>query len=128
MLDGIPDGWRIAFQDDMCNEIQEEYNKLSDEDKKKVYIVDAKEKFGTLRIHMSHNIYKPIQEILNKYYTISELTCIICGKPATYISTGWIEPYCTKHTEGNISKNYIKVADLIKNKNITITQNDEEGT
>ena len=128
MLDGIPDGWRIAFQDAMCDEIQEEYNKLSDEDKKEVYIVQAKEKFGTLRIYMSHNTCKSIEKIIDKYYTISELTCIVCGKPATYISTGWIEPYCTKHTKGNISKNYIRVADLIKNKNITITQNDEEGT
>ena len=37
-----------------------------------------------------------IQTIINKYEDISYHTCISCGKPAKYLSTGWICPYCEK--------------------------------
>lgn len=33
-------------------------------------------------------------EILGKYADLSRRTCIVCGKPATRITTGWISPYC----------------------------------
>ena len=33
---------------------------------------------------------------INKYEDISYHTCISCGKPAKYLSTGWICPYCEK--------------------------------
>lgn len=35
-----------------------------------------------------------VHDIIRKYEDISERTCIVCGKPATRITTGWICPYC----------------------------------
>ena len=36
-----------------------------------------------------------IEEIIESYSRLSEITCVNCGKPANYISTGWICPWCT---------------------------------
>jgi hypothetical protein len=35
-----------------------------------------------------------IPYIINKYEKLSYKTCIMCGKPAKYITEGWISPYC----------------------------------
>jgi len=35
-----------------------------------------------------------IPDIISKYEKLSYKTCIICGKPAKYMSRGWISPYC----------------------------------
>ncbi len=35
-----------------------------------------------------------VYKIIQKYEYISEKTCIVCGRPATKISTGYISPYC----------------------------------
>ena len=43
------------------------------------------------------NTTTDIQKIIDKYEDISMKTCIVCGKPATYISRGWISPYCDEH-------------------------------
>lgn len=38
-----------------------------------------------------------VQEIIDKYSTLSENICIICGKPDVPITNnGWISPYCKK--------------------------------
>ena len=58
-------------------------------------IVQIKEKYGMLRVY--DNGYKAgskIQDIIAKYEDMSARTCIICGKPATKITTGWISPFC----------------------------------
>ena len=35
-----------------------------------------------------------VYDIVRKYEQISAKTCVVCGKPATKMSTGWISPYC----------------------------------
>lgn len=35
-----------------------------------------------------------VHRIIQKYEYISERTCILCGRPATKISNGWLSPYC----------------------------------
>ena len=35
-----------------------------------------------------------VNDIINKYSDLSSRICINCGKPAKYISKGWISPYC----------------------------------
>ena len=112
MLDGIPDGWRIAFCDRMCDEIQKEYEKLPDDKKKDFYIVQAKEKFGGLRIYMTFYV-DSIESIIQKYSELSEITCVQCGKPASYISRGWICPWCNEHTRDNLD-DYVKIEDWFK--------------
>ena len=92
-LDAMDDGWRKAFGIQMCKEIKKELKKH-----KFLYkyrIVQIKEKWGYLHwydtgIPKDSSIY----EIIRKYEDISSKTCIVCGKPATKMSTGWISPYC----------------------------------
>lgn len=164
IMDDMPKGWRIAFGDDLLEELREElikYNYLDE-----YFPVQIKEKFGGLRwydngypigtlsedykeirraydetipqydwktqtlkqigrehyiswyfddvpegmtkedvdeynkdsvtIYHLHDIIErcKIPEILRKYEELSYKTCIICGKPAKYITNGWISPYC----------------------------------
>lgn len=92
-LDGMPNGWRIAFGEDWAKEIQEAINKLPKEERDKIYITDLKEKFGFLHCYFSHYT-DDLDKVIRKYEKISLGTCINCGKPATKISTGWISPWC----------------------------------
>lgn len=91
-LDHMPTGWRKAFGIQMCKEIKKElikYNYLY-----KYRIMQIKEKFGTLRWYDNGSPNGCVNKIINKYENISYHTCIVCGKPATKISKGWISPYC----------------------------------
>lgn len=38
-----------------------------------------------------------LSNIISKYEDLSEKTCIVCGEPAKWTSTGWISPFCEKH-------------------------------
>lgn len=90
-LDAMPKGWRKCFGISICKEIKaslKRHNCL-----KEYRITQIKEKFGGLRWYNAaapEEVYKIIQ----KYEYISEKTCIVCGRPATKISTGYISPYC----------------------------------
>lgn len=90
-LDFMPDGWRKAFGIQLCEELKTALDKV---DTSEIWFpTQIKEKYGELRWYA--NWYtKEIEEILDKYSKLSRKTCIVCGKPATKISTGWISPYC----------------------------------
>lgn len=92
-LDSLPKGWRIAFGYDICKEIKEDLvknNFLND-----YRILQIKEKFGVLRWYdNSCPEGSNIQDIINKYEALSENICINCGKPADYVSKGWISYFC----------------------------------
>lgn len=90
-FDDIPKGWRIAFGEQLCQELKEILERNGDLEN--YHILQIKEKYGTLRWYA--NIETPeISAILDKYENMSAKTCIRCGKPATKITTGWISPYC----------------------------------
>ena len=164
-LDSMPRGWRIAFGDQMVEEIDKELRKYNYVDKYRV--TQIKEKYGSLRwydngtprgklsntyeivkVRYGENIswdmgkvliydhtehYLPIisldgdlnlseeelafrreynkdaiqiyhaydllekcqiPDIILNYELLSEETCIECGKPAKYLTMGWISPYC----------------------------------
>ena len=99
-LDEMPNGWRITFGKEMCEEIRKvliKGNYLYD-----YRVVQIKEKFGALRWYDNgapDSIYRELQDIINKYEEISERTCIWCGRPATKISLGWISPWCDNCAE-----------------------------
>lgn len=95
-LDDIPIGWKIAFGEMMCEEIKQELIRCNYLDEFR--IIQAKEKFGGLRIYTNGEpIGCKVQEIIDKYSTLSENICIICGKPDVPITNnGWISPYCKK--------------------------------
>lgn len=91
-LDAMPDGWRKAFGEQMCEEIRAELVRVNYLDKYR--ITQIKEKYGSLRWYDLGCTERILHEIIPKYESLSVRTCIQCGKPATKISTGWISPYC----------------------------------
>lgn len=95
-LDAMDKGWRDAFGLQMCKEIRAALLKHGWKCLFKYRITQIKEKYGTLRWYDLNNTQE-IQDIINKYEDISYRTCVVCGKPATKISTGWICPYCDEH-------------------------------
>jgi hypothetical protein len=68
----------------------------------KYRIMQIKEKFGGLRWYDSASSQE-VFNILQKYEDISYHTCISCGRPADYITSGYILPFC---------KNCIKPQDI----------------
>lgn len=101
--DDIPDGWREAFGEQMCDELLEILKKADCVDKYE--IVQIKEKFGGLRWYdngVPESVKDEYFAWLNKYEVLSENTCINCGKPSTHFTGGWIMPMCDncdKHEE-----------------------------
>lgn len=93
-LDQMPSGWRIAFGEDWARDVQEILNnKLTEEERDEVCILDMKEKYGFLDVDI--NFYSAeMDAVLEKYKKLSKFTCIGCGKPATKISWTWICPWC----------------------------------
>lgn len=90
-LDDMPEGWRIAFGEQLCDELKEELEKSGHMNDYR--IMQIKEKYGMLRWY-DNGKTPAISNIINKYTGISKRTCICCGKPATNITIGWISPYC----------------------------------
>lgn len=90
-LDAMPEGWRKAFGIQMCKEIKAALKK--NHYLYKYRIMQIKEKFGTLRWY-DDGAPQEVYDIIDKYEDLSWNTCVICGKPATKISGGWICPYC----------------------------------
>lgn len=90
--DEIPSGWRKRFGKQLIRDIDKylKVNKITD-----YHIDQVKEKFGELRWYdnSDKNFY---EQVFKKYETLSRYTCINCGRPAEYLSTGWITPYCGK--------------------------------
>ena len=107
-LDAMDAGWNKAFGIQMCKEIKQELKKH-----KFLYkyrIVQIKEKWGYLHwydagVPKNSSIY----EIIRKYEDISSKTCVVCGKPATKMSTGWICPYCDDCVDPN--RKYTKIGE-----------------
>lgn len=97
-LDAMDSGWHKAFGIQMCEEIKAQLKK--EHNLYKYRIIQIKEKFGGLRWYDECSS-REIKNIIQKYEEISYKTCIICGKPATKISNGWICPYCDEHFPKN---------------------------
>lgn len=69
--------------------------------------VDIKEKYGTLRIYfefnqcLSEKDYNSISGIVHDIENTTASLCFECGKPAEYLSAGYILPYCRKCAKKN---------------------------
>ena len=111
----MPEGWRLAFGEQLCQEIQEaleEAQKLdpnggyeecaitTNYDSKVIVpyiegyrITEIKEKYGTLRWY-DNGATQKVHDIIAKYERLSGDVCIRCGKPAIWESLGWISFFC----------------------------------
>ena len=71
-LDEMPDGWRLAFGDQMCEEIEKELERFDYQDKYE--IVQIKEKFGGLRWYDNGTPFKtsekPVKEFERKGFDV----------------------------------------------------------
>ena len=89
-LDALEDGWRIAFGEQLCEELKEALIKTNCLDDYR--IIQIKEKWGFL--HWYSNTNDEIRRVISKYEEMSKYICKCCGRPATKVSTGWISSYC----------------------------------
>lgn len=70
-------------------------------------IQQLKEKWGELRLYWAlespakEECIKEIDDIIDKYEDISYNTCVECGKPAKYVTLGYILPYCENCVKQN---------------------------
>lgn len=90
-LDEIPDGWRIAFGEELCKELREVLIEADYLDKFR--FSQIKEKYGRLCLY-NFGVPEKAHEVIRKYCNLSAHTCILCGAPATRITRGWISPFC----------------------------------
>lgn len=102
-LDDMPEGWRIAFGLQMCEEIKQALLEDSEKTYTDYRIHQIKEKYGQLRWYSSFDTEKT-NKIVDKYTRLSENTCIVCGQPAEYSTKGWISPYCKKCAEDIVDR------------------------
>lgn len=93
-LDSMDKGWKDAFGMNFCKDLRKAlirtggYKLLF-----RFRILQIKEKYGRLEVYcIGYN--DEINKVISKYSKLSEKTCIRCGKQATWISKGWISPYC----------------------------------
>ena len=99
-LDDMPPGWYLAFGIQMCEEIDAVLKKYNITD---YYVSQVKEKYGGLCWYdtctCDREGHEELHKVIRKYELLSETTCCECGKPAHWISHGWICPYCDECKE-----------------------------
>lgn len=105
--DFLPEGWTDTFIPEMKKELARMLGNYVDD----FVVFQIKEKYGTMRMYWSwadrdydeneiedlKGITSEIEAIVKKYETISENTCVVCGKPSTKMTTGWVIPVCDEH-------------------------------
>ena len=89
----MPKGWRRAFGEEMCEELNNEIITWPPTAQKNFRITQIKEKWGHLCFYTNGESAQ-FREIIGKYTLRSKYTCINCGEPARWISRGWISPWC----------------------------------
>ena len=95
LLDAMNDGWRKAFGWKFINDLKAAIIKDSGEEGLyKARISDIKEKWGFLHVYMNNKPGDRVDRVLGKYASESKKYCIKCGKPAKWVSLGWISPWC----------------------------------
>ena len=104
-IDGVPDGWMKSFMPQLRDELFNALGAYADE----IMFYQTKEKFSELTVYWNfpdrdyyteedvkdiNNLIPVVQDIIKKYVEISKNTCIVCGKAATHMTTGYIVPLC----------------------------------
>ena len=88
-LQCLPEGWYNKFSKDLVNDLLQACN--SNDEAKSLRILEAKEKYGEMRIYINLCDDK-FDTIINKYTKLSRHTCIRCGNDVTSCELGM--PIC----------------------------------
>ncbi len=112
MYDAIPIGWRKAFGKQFSIELKAAL--IKDNQLRSFRFTDIKEKYGTLRLHHS-GAGKNTDYVLSRFEFLSRCYCIDCGKPARYITSGWVEFLCEECGKNTIKAEYLSECRLTKN-------------
>ena len=94
LLNYLPEGWVKTFIPQMKEELFEVLGSCA----KNWCLLDAKEKYGVLRVYWSWDmerydeveadhevLYDDIERVIDKYSKISFKTCAVCGNQATCV-------------------------------------------
>lgn len=131
--DMIPEGWRIAFGELFFSELDEALLKTFPEGiPDDFHILDIKEKWGKLRVSLSHES-EYINDVLFKYEYISSFVCIDCGAPYPFAQMtygSWIMPLCERCYIGNnsneLNKWHISYLQTVLKDSISVHNGPEE--
>lgn len=95
-LDCIPNGWQKPWFLETMLEALESAIKSDGMDPEKIYMTDAKEKYGLLRMDFSTPVTEghAFSDMCLAWEELAVYFCCMCGKPHVSISRGWICPYC----------------------------------
>lgn len=91
--DSIPKGWRKAFGKQLSKELKKQL--IADGMLYTFRFSQIKEKYGTLRMY-NFSCTEEVNNILDKYEGLSKQYCIYCGRPAQYITSGYVLYLCEK--------------------------------
>ena len=105
--DFLPDGWTSTFIPELKKELANVLGSYVDD----FAVFQIKDKYGAMRMYWSwadrdydnnevndlNELTKEVEAIVNKYEAISTKTCVVCGKEATKMTTGWVIPVCSEH-------------------------------
>lgn len=98
------EGWIKAFVPDLIYELCDALGPYVED----FMVYQIKEKYGSLTIYWGwkyrdytdeenkdrREIDDEIKNIVTKYRKISDHTCVQCGGNATFLSDGWVIPWC----------------------------------
>lgn len=122
--DNLDPGWLTAFGENLFREIKDCLVKYGFLDYFQIH--QLKEKWSELRLYygfytnklsaagistVPRELYKKLDEIIDKYGDLSCKTCCVCGKPARYRTLGYILPYCEDCIKPNWRYKEIKEED-----------------
>ena len=94
-LDKLPEGWRIAFGDNLCKEMNDEIITWPLDIQKHFRIRNIENEWARLQIDMNYGT-ETLHKIISKYELISKFTCVLCGAEAEWVARWSYNPYCDK--------------------------------
>ena len=95
-LDCIPNGWQKPWFLETMLEALDSAIKADGMDPEKIYMTDAKEKYGTLRMDFSTPCVdgNAFSDMCLIFEELAGYFCCKCGKPHVSMTKGWICPFC----------------------------------
>lgn len=94
-LEELPVGWRIAFGNQLADDVIALAKKYNFENEYEV--LQIKEKFGRLRWYegfLPNEMFAEHSNLIKKYEEMSCCTCVICGRAAEVPQSMFGQPIC----------------------------------